>query len=119
MSSVLRALADARRLRIMNTLMRKELCVCELLDVLRLPQYEVSRHLALLKKTGLVKHRRDGRWAYYSIPDSVRWEPFLKGLLKQLQQSVATRGEMARDFGRLERRLALRVGGCCVVGLPK
>jgi ArsR family transcriptional regulator len=116
-SSVLRVLADQRRLRIMNALMWKELCVCELVEVLVLPQYEVSRLLALLKKAGLVEYRRDGRWAYYSIADSIRREPFLAELLKLLQQSVATRGETARDFRRLERRLALRVGGCCTIGL--
>jgi ArsR family transcriptional regulator len=116
-SSVLRVLADQRRLRIMNALMRKELCVCELVEVLVLPQYEVSRCLALLKNAGLVEYRRDGRWAYYSIADSIRGEPFFAELLKLLQLSVATRGETARDFRRLERRLALRVGGCCTIGL--
>lgn len=115
-SSILRMLADPRRLRILLVLFKQELCVCELVDTLQLPQYEVSRHLASLKKAGLVEDRREGLWAYYSIPASVRKEPIRGRLLELLNQQLARNEAMADDFRRLERRLELRVGDVCAVG---
>ena len=65
---IFRAFADETRLRILHLLKRKEeLCVCELIDILRIGQSKVSRHLAYLKKAGLVKDRKDGLWSHYSL----------------------------------------------------
>src|SRR3989338_3726100 len=65
-----RAFADETRLRILHLLKRrKELCVCELIEVLRMGQSKVSRHLAYLKKAGLVKDRNEGLWSYYSLTE--------------------------------------------------
>ncbi|OGR78280.1 MAG: hypothetical protein A3I11_01850 [Elusimicrobia bacterium RIFCSPLOWO2_02_FULL_39_32] len=65
---VFRAFADVTRLRILNLLKRKEeLCVCELIEVLHIGQSKVSRHLAYLKKAGLVQDRKEGLWSYYSL----------------------------------------------------
>lgn len=66
--SVFRAFADRTRLRIMHLLLGvEELCVCDLVDVLDLPQAKVSRHLAYLRKAELVMTRRDGQWMYYRM----------------------------------------------------
>jgi ArsR family transcriptional regulator, arsenate/arsenite/antimonite-responsive transcriptional repressor len=62
-----RALADPTRLRLLRLLGRGELCVCDLMAILRLPQARTSRHLGTLKKAGLVKSRKDGLWSYYSL----------------------------------------------------
>jgi len=65
---LLRALADETRLRIFALLTQDELCVCEIEDVLGLPQSLVSNHLAVLRRAGLVKARRDAedaRWIFY------------------------------------------------------
>ena len=69
MSSVelFRALADATRLRILNLLCRRELCVCQIVETLGLGQSKVSRHLAHLRYAGLVSGRREGLWMYYSL----------------------------------------------------
>jgi len=115
-SSILRMFADPRRLRILLVLLKQELCVCELVDTLLLPQYEVSRHLASLKKAGLVEDRREGLWAYYSVPRSVRKEPIRGRLLELLNQQLARNAAMADDFRRLEKRLERRVGGVCAIG---
>ena len=67
---IFRAFADETRLRILHLLMRREeLCVCELIEVLRMGQSKVSRHLAYLKKAGLVKDRNEGLWSYYSLTE--------------------------------------------------
>jgi len=61
------ALSDETRLRIIVLLSEKELCVCQIEAALGLPQAKVSRHLTVLRYTGLVKDRRDGLWVYYSL----------------------------------------------------
>jgi len=71
-ADLLRALADEERLRILNLLSDEPegACVCELVDGLRLPQYQVSRQLGMLKGAGLVEAHKRGNWAYYRIrPD--------------------------------------------------
>lgn len=65
--SLLKALADPNRLRIAMLLRLGELCVCELTQILELPQSTVSRHMARLKLVGLVTDRRDGKWVHYSL----------------------------------------------------
>lgn len=64
-----KALADETRLRILNLLCRRELCVCQIVDVLGTGQSKVSRHLAHLRHAGLVTDRREGLWMYYSLSD--------------------------------------------------
>ncbi len=115
-ADLLKVLADERRLRILALLIRRELCVCELVDILSLPQYEVSRHLGRLKKIGLVADRREGLWAYYSVPEMARRDPLRGGLLLFIEGQALANRDSDGDFARLEKRLALRQGSRCVVG---
>lgn len=74
MVPLLRALADETRLKIFALLTRDELCVCEIEDVLGLPQSLVSNHLAVLRRVGLVRWRRDAedsRWVFYRADPGV------------------------------------------------
>ena len=61
------ALADETRLRILNLLSERELCVCDLMSVLKEPQSKVSRHLAYLRKAGLAEGRKEGLWMHYRL----------------------------------------------------
>ena len=63
----LEALADETRLRILNLLGEGELCVCDLMRVLKEPQSKVSRHLAYLRRAKLVEARQSGMWMYYRL----------------------------------------------------
>jgi len=65
--AVFKACSDVTRLRILFLLAGRELCVCELTAVLDMAQGKVSRHLAILKQTGLVADRREGLWVYYEV----------------------------------------------------
>ena len=65
--AVFKACSDATRLRILFLLTERELCVCEIMTVLDLPQGKISRHLAVLKQSGLLTDRRDGVWIYYAL----------------------------------------------------
>jgi ArsR family transcriptional regulator len=64
---VFKALSDDTRIRLLKLLSERELCVCELMQVLEMTQSRVSRNLGVLKEAGLVKDRRDGTWAFYSL----------------------------------------------------
>src|SRR3954465_6626188 len=64
---VFRAFSDRTRLRILNLLRGGELCVCDLISVLGAPQAKVSRHLAYLRRAGLVRARKEGLWSYYAL----------------------------------------------------
>jgi ArsR family transcriptional regulator len=116
-AALLKTLGDERRLRLVRLLLTKpELCVCELVDALQLPQYEVSRNLAALRRAGLVTDRRQGLWAYYFIPESAQQDSFVGGLLELIREQVTGPKLLASDLVRLQERLALRMGDQCVVG---
>ena len=74
--TVAKALADGQRLRILMLLRGGELCVCQIVAVLRLANSTVSKHLSILAAAGLLQLRKEGRWAYYQLAAgerSVRW----------------------------------------------
>ena len=62
-----KAFADETRLRLLSLVSRGELCVCDLMEVLGVPQSKVSQHLAALRSAGLVTARREGRWKHYTL----------------------------------------------------
>jgi len=66
---VFKALSDESRLRIINLLMQRELCVCEIEKILDMSQSNVSRHLNKLKNAGIVLSKKQSQWAYYSLND--------------------------------------------------
>ena len=68
--SILKALADETRLRIINLLYERELCVCNIEEIVDASQTKISRHLAYLKNSGLVHVRRSAQWSFYSIEKS-------------------------------------------------
>jgi ArsR family transcriptional regulator len=93
-----RALADRTRLRLLNLLGDDEVCVCFLVEVLGISQPKVSRHLAYLKRAGIVKSRRDGKWMHYRIAGPS--DRFAAGLLRNvcawLSQDKAMRADRKR-----------------------
>ena len=66
-SKLFKALSDETRLRIIVLLTQRELCVCQIEEALDLSQVKVSRHLTVLRYSGLVENRQDGIWVYYSL----------------------------------------------------
>lgn len=97
-----RAFSDRTRLRILNLLLRGELCVCDIVNTLKVPQPTASRHLAYLRKAGLVQVRRDGLWMYYKLaaPQSA----FHQKLIECLGCCFQDVPQLAKDAKRLKRR---------------
>jgi ArsR family transcriptional regulator len=67
MERLFAGLADRTRLRLLNLMAEQEVCVCYFVEVLDAPQPTISRHLAYLRRAGLVEARREGKWMHYSI----------------------------------------------------
>ncbi|KGP75008.1 ArsR family transcriptional regulator [Desulfosporosinus sp. Tol-M] len=78
-----KVLADKTRLRILGLLRERELCVCDLTEILAISQPGVSQHLRRLKQAGFVKERKGGQWVYYSLNTQHR---LLSVLLEHLPQ---------------------------------
>ena len=92
-------LCDRTRLRIMNLLLAGPLCVCHLQEVLREPQVKVSRHLAYLRRRGLLAAERCGQWMIYRLPSDP--PPALSAQLACLQDAAAEDAAFRRDTRRL------------------
>jgi ArsR family transcriptional regulator len=94
-----RALADPTRLRLLNLIADREICVCYFVEILKISQPKVSRHLAYLRKAGIVAARREGKWMHYKLvvpKDEIAWN-ILRETLKHLREKP----EMKSDVSRL------------------
>jgi ArsR family transcriptional regulator len=96
-----RALGDPTRLRLINLMSEQEMCVCYFTEVIGAPQPKISRHLAYLRKAGIVAARRDGKWMHYrlTMPPNTHAASILQGTIKALKQDK----QMLRDWERLNR----------------
>jgi len=105
-----KALADETRLRILVLLLEGELCVCELIAALELPQSTVSRHLAYLKNTDWLEDRRQGVWMYYRLNHAT--DRLRAALTGTLDQHLTDNPQIRQAFDRLEtfRREHLQKG---------
>jgi ArsR family transcriptional regulator len=100
LARMLRALADPTRLRIVLLLNgRDELCVCELVDALDVPQYSVSRHLGVLKAAGAVTDWRQGKWMHYAVA------PELSDEEREIVRAVCARADHEMVARQDRRRL--------------
>jgi ArsR family transcriptional regulator len=107
---IFKALADAKRLRIVNLLLHGELCVCDIQYVLENSQPNVSRHLAYLKNSGIVLDRRDGYRVFYRIANPR--ESNRKVLFDFLRQIFKDEDRLDQDTKRL--REAIASGSCTI-----
>ena len=101
-SRMLKAFADPVRLRLLNLLSEDaEICVCHLHEALELPQPTVSRHLAYLRKTGLVNGRKEGLWVHYRLVKAR--SKLHANLLNAVEESLGELETFRQDRRRLER----------------
>ncbi len=103
-----KAFADETRLRILNLLAQGEQCVCEIQMVLRVPQPKISRHLAYLRRMGLIQERKEGKWVIYSLSEARG--PVHDALLRCVRGCFQEVGTLKED---LARRSRLKSPRCC------
>jgi ArsR family transcriptional regulator len=94
-----RALADPTRLRLLNLIADREICVCYFVEILRTSQPKISRHLAYLRKAGIVAARREGKWMHYRLETPK--DQAAAGILRETLKHLREKPEMKRDVSRL------------------
>ena len=99
--AIYRCLCDETRLRILQLLAVRPLCVCHLQEVLGEPQVKISKHLAYLKAQGMAEGRRHQNWMIYSLPR--KKSPELEANLRCLQDCVGTEPIFKQDLRRLAK----------------
>ncbi len=88
MGKLFRALADENRLRIYLLLLQRELCVCELVAILKMEQSRISHSLRILKEAGLIDNYREGKWIIYSVNPKMSKNKIIQGLRDELKLST-------------------------------
>ncbi len=101
MERLFAGLADRTRLRLLNLMADQEVCVCYFVEVLRAPQPTISRHLAYLRRAGLVEARREGKWMHYRV--AVPENPLARQVLVDTMRWLSEDREMRRDRAGLRR----------------
>ena len=100
MASLFAALADTTRLRLLNLMAGREVCVCHFVDILGQSQPKISRHLAYLRNAGIVAARRDGKWMHYSICPVA--DAPASAVLTSVLHSLGSDEQMRADRAKLE-----------------
>ncbi len=106
----MKALSDKTRLRILNILLERECCVCEVMQALDISQSRASRNLGILEDAGFLKARRDGTWILYSVD----WEAtncYALSLVKLLRDFGVSNEALTKDRERLKK--TVRIGPGC------
>jgi ArsR family transcriptional regulator len=110
--NITKALADENRLRMLMALQEREICVCQITELMGLAMSTVSKHLSVLYQAGLVNARKEGRWMYYSLPgkgaptaarEAVAW----------VRRSLEGNERIAKDTKQLKNVLAMDLGELC------
>jgi ArsR family transcriptional regulator len=96
-----KALSDSTRLRIMMLLMRRDLCVCELMFILKMEQSRISHQLRILRDADLVEDKRRGRWIVYEIPGDVR-KNLMPPFSRLVKDEAAAHEQFRRDLKALQ-----------------
>jgi ArsR family transcriptional regulator len=104
-----KALADRTRLRLINLIGDDEICVCFHVEVLNISQPKISRHLAYLRRAGLVAARREGKWIHYRVVEPP--EPHAAKIFAEVRGWLANDSTMQRDRARLSKI-------CCAPQMP-
>jgi ArsR family transcriptional regulator, arsenate/arsenite/antimonite-responsive transcriptional repressor len=104
-----KALGDPTRWRILHLVMDEALCVCELAEILGMPQSSVSSHVQVIRRTGMLESESCGKWTYFRIL------PRYRKLLREIEKSFPypAAGQLETDAANAARRLATRETSCC------
>jgi ArsR family transcriptional regulator len=112
LETIFKALADRTRVRILGLLTAGEVCVCHIHESLGLPQPTVSRHLAYLRRAGIVRARKDGLWVHYRLAEI--GDPVIQAVLDAAVHAIGHLQTADRD----RRRLAARADSIAVPAPP-
>lgn len=112
--TIFKALSDMTRLKIMWLLLSidSKISVSEIIDVLEESQYNVSKHLKILKNAGLIYEKKDGKWSfYYYLNSDAEFDKYIRQAVISIPREL-----MTDEISRCQKRLSMRVDGKCVIG---
>ena len=98
---ILKAMGDPARLKLLKILSEKELCVCEIEEVMNMKQTTVSQQIRRLKEANLVIERKEGRWSYYSI-DRITFDEFMESFKEFFVLPIQTQREFLQEYKEIE-----------------
>ena len=107
LEGLFKALGDETRLRILGLLLAGEVCVCDIHESLKIPQPKASRHLAYLRRSGVVETRREGLWIHYRLARPS--DPVIAAVADAVKHALTHVDTVHKDGERLHKRT-----GCCV-----
>ena len=113
-TTIFKALSDMTRLKIMWLLLSidSKISVSEIIDVLEENQYNVSKHLKILKNSGLIYEKKEGKWSFYHyLPNDDFFDTCIRQTVMAIPKEL-----MSAEISRCKLRLSMRVDGKCVVG---
>ena len=115
-TTLFQALSDPTRLRIIRLLAitKQEACLCELVDALLEPQYNISRHLKMLRQSGFLSAQKEGRWVYHKL---IQKPEYLKQLYQVIQLLPDPGSVYQADLERFNQRMSLRENNRCRTGI--
>ncbi|MFC1586097.1 ArsR/SmtB family transcription factor [Fibrobacterota bacterium] len=109
--AITRALSDPKRVRVLSALKNRELCLCQITELLNLAPSTVSKHLSILRQAGLVVSRKEERWMYYRLPPKP--DAQAKNALDWAMRSVTNTQSIKRDREKLRRILKVKKEALC------
>jgi len=108
---VLKALADENRVRLLGVLQGRELCVCQLVELLALAPSTVSKHLSILKTARLVESRKNGRWIYYRL--SKTRSPAMARVITAILQALRNSWQFQEDGKKVKKIVEMDAEELC------
>lgn len=109
--NITKALSDQNRVRALLALKGRELCVCQIIELLGLAPSTVSKHMSVLRNAGLVIPRKEGLWMYYRLPEDP--EPEIKTAIKWVCDSLANNETIKKDGARVKNILKMELVEIC------
>lgn len=100
-----KALGEPTRLKILKLLAEREMCVCELMDVLEMNQPRISQHLKVLKEAGTVKERKQAQWSYYSLCCD-DFHDFIQAFVAFMEEDLRNIDDLNTEYQRMNAKLA-------------
>lgn len=99
-----KALGEPTRIKILKLLADREMCVCELMDVLEMNQPRISQHLRVLKEIGAVKERKQAQWSYYSLCCD-DFNDFIKAFVEFMGEDLKNIDDLSDEYQRMKSKL--------------
>ena len=111
--AITKALSDPSRVRILLALRRRDLCVCQIAELLGFAPSTMSKHLSILHHAGLIQSRKSERWVYYRLPDRKDVPIVVREALDWVRKSLARTDAAKADFRRLSKILKMDLKTVC------